>query len=108
MKYEQTLLDVKKAVTAKLGVPVAQQQLFLHNKVRCCLMINIMGCQCFVAGRSICDTATNTSSHTKPEQLQCELFRRKSAQIQRPCPSCSLACTQVANACLKRLQRICA
>lgn len=34
VKYEQTLLDVKQAVAHKLGVPVEQQQLFLHRRVR--------------------------------------------------------------------------
>eukprot|EP00873_Tetraselmis_striata_P019869 jgi/Tetstr1/440133/TSEL_028490.t1 len=31
VKYSQTLLDIRKGIERKLGVPVASQQLFRHN-----------------------------------------------------------------------------
>ncbi len=32
IKYEQTIMDIKKAVAKKTGVPVEKQQLFWHGK----------------------------------------------------------------------------
>lgn len=32
VRYEQTILDIKDAIAAKLGVPVEKQQLFWHKK----------------------------------------------------------------------------
>lgn len=63
------MLHVKKAVAAKLGVPVEQQQLFLHSKVRCCLLMTLWLAIASSLGGASVTTAANTSADTEPEQI---------------------------------------